>query len=401
MATSDSDTAMLDALVREHLHDVRAIADVRAFREWLRGHLDRWERDPIFQQRSAVREIRRRHPEFRVLERRYRAAVERSEASPEGTALHRVEHECANAQKAIAGIGRAIQRESGEKRMRLGEKLAHYQTRMADLEVERMRLLDACAACRDARIAFDELTALQASSGLERAEATLATLMVERGRGSGRAGEAFEHASLDATHRLIVPHLDEDARALRIVSHVRLGGARVELDHVVVRCDGTVAPVDVLAIVEAKRNINDLAHGYALRVENIAWLSGRARGFDPELYRTRSYPGGVFDRSFTHRDADGDLLFGQSSFARFADEREATNRLYMITRPGPIWGLSSGALARLSYRIAIDERWDPADDAYLARLHEWTLTLANEFETPDLLAMYRRRSDARGRILLI
>ena len=36
-----------------------------------------------------------------------------------------------------------------------------------------------------------------------------------------------------------------------------------------------------------------------------------------------------------------------------------TDRLYWVTRDGPIWGLSGAALSQLAARVGSDERWNP------------------------------------------
>jgi hypothetical protein len=386
----------ITALLERRLHDVRAISDVAAFRAWLDLHRTHWERDDVFTRRRAVRDIRRAHPEIGRLEHAYRDAVASSEATPEGARLKRLEHECASAKKGIAGIALAIETGEGDQRVRLEEKLERYRERVQMLDAERQGILLSCDECRRARETHRRLEELREESGLREAEEALAGVLLARGQRSGRAGERFEETARACVETVIAPEVARGGDA-RVLHGVRLGGARVELDAVVVRVsaiDGDA--VEVLAIVEAKRNVNDLAHGAALRRENIAWLTGDASGYEAERYRTRVYTSGHFDTPAMH---DG-LRFDRSSFARFMAPR-CEQPLYFITRSGPLWGLHSAALARVAHRVATDERWNPSSDDAMLRLLAWTHGLASDHESPDLLADYRCNPDCAERLLVL
>src|SRR5213076_407562 len=94
----------------------------------------------------------------------------------------------------------------------------------------------------------------------------LTELQTARGRGSGRAGTAFEDEALALTRSVVLPEVSADPAGHHILRTVRLGAAGVELDQVLVRrTGGSDEPVEVLAVVEVKRNINDLAHGFRRR----------------------------------------------------------------------------------------------------------------------------------------
>src|SRR5690606_17747737 len=106
-------------------------------------------------------------------------------------------------------------------------------------------------------------------------------------------------------------------------------------------------PVKVLAAVEAKRNINDLAHGLRNRVDNLNWFSGGKGSYNPEPYRTAVFTTGHFDRPATHVDRDGQRhLFTRESFDTFSgssvdqdDEIHLPRHLYLVSRPGWLWGI--------------------------------------------------------------
>lgn len=392
---------MLRELLAERTFDVRLADDVRQFREWLERPLAQWERDPLFRQRVVVRDLRREHPEMERLERRYRDALAKGDATAEAGRLRRLERECVGAHKAIAGLGRALETYAPETHERLGKRLEHYRGRLEALERERRRLLRACAECREARTAYRELESARAGTGLAEAELALSALLTERGRRSSMAGESFERVARGLVERMIVPEVAGGDDPARILERVRLGAARVELDLVVARGargDDPGRAVEVLAIVEAKRNINDLAHGLRLRRENIAWLTGAASGYDPVLYRSRGFPEGRFDRPAHHPAPEGELLFDPSSFIRF--EGGTVKGLYLITHDGPIWGMSSAALARLSWRIATDTRIDLGAAASLERLRVLARSLAGIEETPEVLAGACRSEQSAGQIIV-
>ena len=65
----------------------------------------------------------------------------------------------------------------------------------------------------------------------------------------------------------------------------------------------------------------------------------------------------------------------------------------LVTRAGPIWGMSGATLSRLSAAVSTDETWDPNDVAYLGRLFDWAKSLAGPVETPEILLAYADRPE--------
>lgn len=340
-------------LLREQTCDLRGL-DVPAFRRWLDERLAHWRHDPVFAQQRRIRDLRHAHPELRRLERERRRAAAADAAAPSFARLQALEQERGNAAKAITGLTAALHRATSTQRPALQRKLHDFQARRAALDAEQARLLRSSPE-RQALLRLDaELHQLRAALGLDREEASLNKLLKQQGRRSGRSGASFEQASREWTRTLIVPELTRGN--VRVLSGVTLGAARVEFDQLVVRTmlDG---PVEVLAVVEVKRNINDLAHGFLQRLENLAWLTGDTRGYDPQTYRTRHFRTGHFDREALHAEGQETFRFTRDSFRRF--RRDAVglipDRLYFVTRTGPLWGLSAAALARLRHRVATEE----------------------------------------------
>jgi hypothetical protein len=161
--------------------------------------------------------------------------------------------------------------------------------------------------------------------------------------------------------------------------------------------------VEVLALVEVKRNLNDVAHGFRRRQENLAWFTGDERHYDPQEYRTRFFRSGHFDREAVHEQDGERFVFSRGSFRHFRREPGTgpfLRRLYFITREGTLSGLSASALARLRHGVATEERWRLEDDDSLRELLRWCQSLAEPLETPDVLRLYCS-VPGRGRQVLV
>jgi hypothetical protein len=392
----------LRRLLREQTFDLRGL-DLPGFRDWLGRRLEHWRQDPVFVQRGRLRDLRREHPLLGTLEKKYRRAAHADAASAPFARLRRLEQEIIDTDKAVAGLGAALERAVPESIPALREKLTAFQARVRELHEEQARLVRSCPERQNLLRVRAELDQLRRATGLDREDARLESLLKRQGRRSGQAGESFEQLARTLTERLIVPELRR-VRPLHVLTGVTLGAARIELDQLVIRKPKTDGrPVEVLAVVEVKRNLNDLAHGFRLRQENLAWLSGAAGGYDPALYRTRDFPSGHFDRAAVHRQGGEAFLFSHQSFRRFRREpatETMPDHLYFISRAGTIWGVSAAALGRIGFRVATDERWEPEGDAYLRKLLRWCQSLAEPTETPDVLEMYAA-TPARGRQVLV
>jgi len=389
---------VLAAMLRERTTDLRR-AGVGEFREWLHRQLPGWRLDPVFAQRERIRDLRRASPRLRVLERERRRAARADAGSPHGERLRQLEEELSGVEKAVAGLTGALEDADEERRASLREKLDTFRARRAALEAERDERI-AASPERALLVRLDaELERLRDESGVGEEEARLDEMMCAQGRRSGRAGGGFEAAALRAVREHLLPELGDGP--LTVLTGVTLGTARTELDQVVVRGSGE-SPVDVVAVVEAKRNPNDVAHGFTRRQADLAWLSGQRDAYDPARHVTRHFPTGHFDRAAEHEQDGARFLFDPTSFRRFHPENGYfLAGLYFVTRATPLVGLSGAALGRLRHRAATDERFAPADDAYLADLLAWCRTLAEPIETPDVLTLYAAGAERARQILFL
>ncbi len=364
------------------------------FRRWLTQQLDYWQADPVFVQRVRIRDLRRAEPRLHELEQALRRATSADRAASQSARLDAVEDELSRTGKALAGLSGALTRATPEKQPDLQRKLDGFQARQQALREEQARLTRASPARQELLRLQAELRGLRERLGLEKEEAHLAALMQSQGRNSGHSGEAFEDLALRLTWRDLVPELQsgKDSERVRVLRGVTLGAARTELDQLVIRLPRRSGqPVEVLALVEVKRNPNDVAHGFRLRQENLAWLSGDTKHYAPGEYRTGYFRSGHFDREAVHEEDGERFIFTRGSFRHF--RREASTGLYLrrlcfITREGSLHGVSAAALARIRHRVATDEQWQPLSDAHLRELLRWCQALVEPLETPDVLRLY-------------
>lgn len=388
----------LHAMLAERTTDLRRVG-LDGFRDWLLRQLPGWRLDPVFAQRERIRDLRRAWPRLRALERERRRAARANADSPEGARLRQVEEELSGVVKAVEGLTGALEDADEDRRARLREKLDAFRARRAALESERDERI-AASPERTLLMRLDaEMERLRGESGAGAEEARLHEMMRAQGRRSGRAGGGFEAAALRVVSELIVPELGDGP--LTVLTGVTLGTARTELDQAIVRGSGE-SPVEVLAVVEAKRNPNDVAHGFTRRQSDLAWLAGHRAAYDAARHVTRHFPSGHFDRPAEHEQAGARFVFDATSFRRFHPENgHFLAGLYFVTRIAPLAGLSGAAMGRLRHRAAADERFAPDDDAYLADLLAWCRTLAAPIETPDVLAVYAADPGRARQILLL
>lgn len=398
----------LNRLLQEQTFDLRTL-DVAAFRSWLERHLTHWQADPVFVQRGRIRDLRRANPRLRELEEAQRRASVAEADSPQAARLRELDRELLGTDQALAGLAASLEDASPENHSALQTKWTAFRTRRQQLEQEQAELRRSSDAWQRLQQASINLQQLRSATGIDGEETRLEELMLQRGRHSGRAGESYEEVALGVTRACLLPNLTQGGcdgvdRQLRLLQDVTLGAARIQLDQVVVRlplqADG---PVEALAVIEAKRNLNDLGHGFRLRQENLAWLSGATNNYDPELYRTRQFRFGHFDCSAVHEEKGETFRFDRSSFDRFRPESVGgpiLDGLYFITQSGPVWGVSAGNLARISHRVATDERWAPDSDDFLGAFLSWCQSLTEATETPDVLRLYANAPGRAHQILL-
>lgn len=396
----------LARLLRERVDDLRTL-DIDGFRRWLEQHLERWRTDPVFVQRTVIREIRRRDPDLAALERARRDAAATDARTSHAARFDELARAMEGAAKAMDGLGAAMDEAEPLRRDELGRRREAKRVELVRHRREHDELLRASPERRALLRVDAELERMRAAVGLDREETRLRELQRERGRRGGRGGSAFEETALAVTHRCILPTLAADdgpAGELRVLRGVTLGAAGTELDGLVVRPSASGGAAEVLALVEAKRNANDLGHGFLRRQRNLAWLTDDTARYDPARHRTSAFPTGHFDRAALHYGQGETTVLDRGSFSGFRVDAATgwfLDRLYFVTRPGTLWGVSGAALGRIAHRAATDVAWDLDDDAYLGELFAWTRFLAAETEAPDVVRAFAGSERWARQLLLV
>ncbi len=397
----------LRRLLCDQTFDLRAV-DPAGFGSWLEAHLLRWRRDPIFVQRARIRDLRAGCEALQLLEKEQRRLTRLDAASAAFPRLHELERERTGTEQAIAGLSAAAKATAGSKRVAISAKLKDFRSRHRLFKAESAALTRSSPQRQELLRADRKLRRLRAALGLDAEETKLAGLLKERGRRGGRAGNSFEQETEELIRTEVLPELlrrfrPEGAERTHMLRRVTLGAAQIEFDLLVVRQTTSAKPVDVLAAVEAKRNLNDLAHGFRRRQRDLGWLTGEAPQQDPAAFRAKTFPTGRFDRLAFHEQDGGAFAFDQRSFRRFRRDPASgafLDRVYFVTRAGLLWGLSSAALSRLSHRIATDHRLNLANEVDLRAILDWSRSLCEPFETPDLLRLYASRPEWARQILV-
>ena len=387
-------------VLRQSTFDLRT-TDEAGFRAWLAEHLPRWRADPAFAAQEAIRELRRAHPRLAELEEEHRRLLHAEQIAPGYPAMQALQMELRGVTSAIAGLAAAQEEASGEKREGLARKLAGFRTRLARLREREDGVLAGMPERERVLRVRAELDDLRAATGLATAEGQLSAMQSQRGRRSGRAGGSFEDLALEASRHLVLPEHGVGA-GMVILRGVTLGAAEMEIDQLLARRGAAGERLQVVAMVEAKLNPNDLGGGFRQRQRNLAWLTGDLGAYDPERHRARRFPTGHFDREVVHEQDGERFPLGPGSFSRFRRDPATgffLDGLYFVTRAGTLLGASTGTLSRLRHRVATDERFSLDDPEYLRELLAWCRTLTHELESPDVLRAYAR-SPALARQLL-
>lgn len=388
--------------------DLRSL-EVEGFRRWLLPQVARWQEDPAFAQRDRLRTLRRAHPELRRLEQAVRRATAADEASPRFAELARLEQERMRAERAVEGLTQALaEAATPARRAALEEKHAAFRERLKVLARAHARAVQESPE-RQGRLRCEAaLEEVRVLLGLTREEALLTELLTRQGRRSGGSGSAFEAQALALTRAHLVPELvppGAHVAEVRVLTGVTLGAARTELDQLVVRVPARAGePVEVLALVEVKRNADDVAHGFLQRQENLAWLTADAGAYAAAEYRTRHFRTGHFDRPAVHVEDGERFVFTRESFRRFRREPQGgpfLERLCFVTREGALHGTTAATLSRLRTRVASDERWAPESDAYLEGLLGWLKGQLLPLETPDVLRLYCADAERARQVLVV
>lgn len=374
--------------------------DLAQFKTWVQAQLDRHKDDMSFQQRCRVRDIQKQHaPTLSHLYGELQSANDKWQTCTNKSRIEFLESEIFKSNKAIAGLTQAAQKKDA-KRAACLQKLAQFQDKIAILQKEYDDILHSTPEREALNKAEALLLGFKNSIALTSNEEYLQQLFSEQGNRATRAGENFEKAAREIVEQRIVSSFHRKSKSMHtrnpkqiyVLSRVTLGCARAELDYVVVKSNAQTKPVEVLAIVEVKRNINDVAGGFAIRQENLAWFTHDETGYDPQIYRTRLFHLGHFDHGAYHEEHGQKFLFTDASFRYFGKHLFCNyfmHRLFFIVQYKTfLQGMSSAEYGKFLYKIATDIEFDPHNDDYLQNLLKWTKSTIAQFQTKDVLLLY-------------
>lgn len=371
--------------------------DLDGFRDWLRMQIEQASNQPLFTQRCRIREIRRRHRRrLRDREKRLELATHAYEASETFDRVQYLSRELADIAKAIDGLTQAA-----EQRPELIPKLRDYREKHRVMEVEYRTLERSSPEKKRFHRAETSMQNLLRETGLAQAEDKLESIAIRQGNRSSAAGENFEEEASLASRQLIIPDLSRPGQAPVLLHGLTLGCARGEIDQMIVTRDGTSA-VEVQAIVEAKKNINDLVHGFRVRQENLAWFTGDSTMYNSELYETQQFPTGHFDSPAIHQENGQSYFITSKSFSRFTVDPDVGYRLdslYFMTRKRELVGVTMQELGRILHRVATDPGFDLESDVILRRLMKWALSFVEPFQTEDVLTLYSKSDELARQIV--
>lgn len=336
-----------------------------------------------------------------------------------GQYYQKIKKQIEHGEAAIKGISQALEkldRPDDEKRTSLETKL------QAAME---KKLLN-----QEALIAFhesDDWIELQQvkesyqdfrnQTGLNDAELSIQVIQKKQAKNSHSLGFKFEEDAVRCAHHLIIPHLithqaiggDALLRSqIRVLTQVTLKAAQAELDVVIVRLPiHSEDPVKVLAIIEAKRNPDDVSSGFMIRQENIAWFSGDQSHYDLERYRNQTYSHGHFDQGIWHHEKEDDTkyYFDPSSFSYFKRDVNSNyylNRMYFVTMRRRLSDLPSDQKGLLQHYLSTDHRfYDLTEDT----MHTLYKTMQNHKgkvkSSHEIMSLYAQNPITSRRIILL
>ena len=284
--------------------------------------------DPEFRCRVALRDLRKAHsPQLQEVERRVHEARLLYEMHEHSALLEKLDADINGAEQAVASMSKFLTREptqtSGSSVSE--ERVQLKQEHVRDLLPDKRADLAAKLQQRDAlRADLTEYADLQASMrDMERLHADIGLTAglrklkedVQRAAGKGRndRGRSFEHTCAQVLQSTLLPMLSARTglpeAELLVVKNIKLGmasckGTAAEFDSVVcVRVGEPEAQalhakyrvskgsfVRVVAVVEMKRNPDDVGEAFAGYQRALSWLSGLTGAYDPQQWVSSTSP---------------------------------------------------------------------------------------------------------------
>jgi hypothetical protein len=389
----------------DHADARPAASTLDEFRDWLAARIAEHQRNPVFVQQCRVRDLIRSH---RLALRRHEDAVRRArtayDASPHRQRLEQLAARLDGLERAVAGLTEAVEAQRADPR-----KLAAFRIERNQVQAEHQALAESMPEKIRLDQAEASLIRLRDAIGLSAAESQLNELRRQRGGRLVKSGRRFESVAERAVWDLLVPIVPPAAGPLLYLTGVTLGSARMELDGVLATLpaddgDDPDRVVDVLALVEAKRNPNDVAKGFRIRQDNLAWLTGERGRYDADSYRTRTFKQGHFDRPAAHTQGGRTYRFDVTSFHRFERDPQSgcfLRGLCFVVADRPLVGVGTAQLGRVMHRLAGDPKFDLSRDSVVHRYHAWVRAMTDPMPTRDVLELYAAKDALARQIVFV
>ncbi|BBM82224.1 endonuclease V [Candidatus Uabimicrobium amorphum] len=364
---------------------------VESFRSFLEKILEREKNNDIFQQRAKIRDLKKNNwQQYSSLQKQLKIAEQEFDKHPNKPLLQEIENGIDSSQKAINGLSGFLEKNPQDEKRR--EKLENFQKKLQDLQAQQSEMVAKTPEKVNFENAKQALYEFEVSLHLPEEEEKLAGLLKKQGQKRSFAGSQFEDVSLPVVQENLCPILykryDLQPSDVTILSNITLGCARAEIDYLVIQ-EIPEKPVKVLAIIEVKKNINDIAAGFELRQENIHWFTGNSDKYDAQIYRTKVFKDGHFSRAVTHSEHGKEFLFDRSSFEHFECSGEHFLRdLFFITYQKNLVGLRASEKSVLSHRMSTDVFFNLDDEKFVVNLFSWCLERFSPLQTKSVLELY-------------
>ncbi len=378
--------------------------DLDSFRVWLLQQIAAKENDPIFVLRCKIRDLQKANWEtWRQLQHQLNETEYHWLNCSNYQRIKNLEHRIIGLQKAVAGLQQAVLNCPDHKKEDMVLKLGNYERELSACSMEQQTLIRNTPEQQTWLQAQKEFEAFGQHIGIPALEAQLQQLNQQQGQNATEAGSKFEKTVAEIVEKYIVKLVHPNsAYPVNILSQVTLGCARSELDYVIVQAPKEEEPVQILAIVEVKRNPNDIAGGFFIRQENLAWFTRDSQGYDPQQYRTREFLDGHFDRPAYHHQNRQSFMFTAESFQNFTRSKNQyfMDRLFFITQQRRLYGLNSDEYSRLMYRVSSDIFFDIDNSICLSQLFDWTQNMRAPLQSIHVLEMFARQLFAKQIFLI-
>eukprot|EP01041_Mallomonas_annulata_P004756 gene4756-9454_t len=241
--------------------------------------------------------------------------------------------------------------------------------------------------------AIQKLESCYNDIGLNEANKILKYSQHDSGRGRNERGFSFEDAAEKVLYDHLLPTLAKKENVsiskLLVVRNVKLGmasqkGSTAEIDCLICmkapRPESMIANTaskysefcKVLAVVEVKRNADDIGDAFCGYQQSLSWLCGLQDQYNASTWVTKAYPRGHFDSNGEN------LMFTKESFEDLSrhevsmsmpittysienitnDKKIFIDKLYFVTRDARLECLHSKALNWILHQVASGEQFD-------------------------------------------